>query len=66
MDPKLKTITREMDELNKKESLSKDEEERFETLSNEAQEILDKIEAERVKDSRVKRLMNSKLNLMNL
>lgn len=61
---RLKEIASEMEEINKKEDLTKEDEERFDQLKVEFREVRDKIEAEDKKDQRVKEIEEVK-NFLN-
>jgi HK97 family phage major capsid protein len=63
MNVKLKELVSEMEELNKIETLSKEQEERYQTLEGEVTEVLEKMEAERAKDSRIGKVEELKAEL---
>jgi len=63
MDPKLKELVSEMESINSKETLSKEEEDRYQSLEAEVSEVLEKIDEDQKKDGRAKKIADLKAKL---
>ena len=63
MNPKLKELLASMEELNAKETLSKEEDDKYRSLEAELTQTLEKVDAEKEKDSRVSRIADLKAKL---